>query len=202
MYQMFDIEQLYNNDDNSLDKCVPKTIIVKKMSLNFNEKQSTVINLTDVSAFYQLKQKEDANNLLETLIASVHHEMVVPLKVNVEMAERLIINLAGMPAEKKLAENILIASNIVLMHAHDFIDQRLIEKGSFVPYLQMLNLETTIKETVKIIEVSLIDRNLKILCMVEGLKEHPKIRFDKRRFQQVLLNLLSNATKYQSEGVI
>ena len=137
MYQMFNIEQLYNIDDDSLDKCVPKTIIVKKMSLNFNDKQSTVINLTDVSAFYQLKQKEDANNLLKTLIASVHHEMVVPLKVNVEMAERLINNLAHMPAEVKLVENILIASNLVLMHAHDFIDQRLIEKGSFVPYLQM-----------------------------------------------------------------
>ena len=90
--------------------------------------------------------------------------MLVPLKVNVEMAERLINSLSKMPAEVKLAENILIASNIVLMHAHDFIDQRLIEKGSFVPYLQLLNLATTIEETVKIIEVSLIERNLKILC--------------------------------------
>ena len=70
--------------------------------------------------------------------------MVVPLKVNVDMAERLINNLAKMPAEVKLAENILIASNIVLMHAHDFIDQRLIEKGSFVPFLEMQNLATTI----------------------------------------------------------
>ena len=69
------------------------------------------------------------------MIASVHHEMVVPLKVNVEMAERLINILADTPSELKLAENILIASNLVLMHAHDFIDQRLIEKGSFVPYL-------------------------------------------------------------------
>ena len=67
------------------------------MSLNFNEKESTVINFTDVSDFYQLKKKEDANNLLKTLIASVHHEMVVPLKVNVEMAERLMIKLADIP---------------------------------------------------------------------------------------------------------
>ena len=112
-------------------------MIVQKKSLNFNEKESTVINFTDVSDFYQLKQKEDANNLLKTLIASVHHEMVVPLKVNVEMAERLSIKLTDFPSELKLVENILIASNIVLMHAHDFIDQRLIEKGSFVPYLQL-----------------------------------------------------------------
>ena len=58
---------------------------------------------------------------MKTLIASVHHEMVVPLKVNVEMAERLISSLIHMPAEVKLARNILIASNMVMMHAHDFI---------------------------------------------------------------------------------
>ena len=28
------------------------------------------------------------------------------------------------------------------------------------------------------------------------------VKFDKHRLQQVLLNLLSNATKYQAEGVI
>ena len=99
---------------------------------------------------------------MKTLIASVHHEMVVPLKVNVEMAERLISRLAHLPDEVKLAENILIASNIVMMHAHDFIDQRLIEKGSFAPYLQVQSLETTIEETIKIIKVSLFDRNIEI----------------------------------------
>ena len=92
------------------------------MSLNFKEKESTVINFTDISSFYKLKQKENANNLMKSLITSVHHEMVVPLKVNVEMAERLISRLGHMPAEVKLARNILIASNMVMMHAHDFMD--------------------------------------------------------------------------------
>ena len=101
---------------------MPKTIIVKRMSLIYNEKESTVINFTDISSFYKLKQKEDANNFMKTLITSVHHEMLVPLEVNVEMAKRLISCLVNMPAEVKLARNILIASNMVMMHAHDFID--------------------------------------------------------------------------------
>ena len=31
---------------------------------------------------------------------------------------------------------------------------------------------------------------------------HPTLSFDKRRLQQVLLNLLSNASKFQKKGVI
>ena len=31
---------------------------------------------------------------------------------------------------------------------------------------------------------------------------HSKIQFDKRRFQQVLINILSNAVKFQSNGTI
>ena len=73
----------------------PKTIVIKKINMNFNDKVSTVINFTDVTSVYQLKKKEDANLYLKTLIASVHHEMLVPLKVNVEMAERLINKLAS-----------------------------------------------------------------------------------------------------------
>ena len=132
-YQMFGLDNLFEGLDKHLDEHVHKTIIVKRMSLNFYEKESTVINFTDITSFYQLKQKENANNSMKTLITSVHHEMVVPLKVNVEMAERLISRLVHMPAEVKLARNILIASNMVMMHTHDFMDQRLIEKGIFVP---------------------------------------------------------------------
>ena len=57
----------------------------------------------------------------------------------------------------------------------------------------------TIKETIKILNVSLTDRNISI---VSQIKHDLKLRFDKRRFQQVLLNLLSNATKFQTQGII
>ena len=59
---------------------------------------------------------------MKTLNAQVHHEMIVPLKVNVEMAKRLKKKTKNFPQEKKLVENILVASNMVMLHAHDFID--------------------------------------------------------------------------------
>ena len=74
-----------------------KTIIVKRMKLNFNEVESRVINFTDITSYIRLKHEEEVNNLLKTLNASVHHEMVVPLKVNIEMADRLKSGLRNSP---------------------------------------------------------------------------------------------------------
>ena len=62
--------------------------------------------------------------------------MIVPLNVNLDMALRLKKCLRNFPHELKLAETILISSNIVLLHAHDLLDQRLIEKGTFVANFQ------------------------------------------------------------------
>ena len=56
------------------------------MNLNFNDEECFVISFTDISTYQRLKHEEEVNNLLKTLNASVHHEMLVPLRVNVEMA--------------------------------------------------------------------------------------------------------------------
>ena len=67
------------------------------MKLSFNEVESTVINFTDITSYIRLKHEEEVNNLLKTLNASVHHEMVVPLRVNIEMADRLKSKLKNFP---------------------------------------------------------------------------------------------------------
>ena len=104
------------------------------MTLDFNDDQpSLLVNLTDISTYIKLKEQEDKNTLLKTLNASVHHEMIVPLQVNVEMAKRLKKRLNRFPFERRLIENIIISSQLVLMHSHDFLDKQLIERGVFVP---------------------------------------------------------------------
>ena len=110
-----------------------RTIIVKRMAMNFNDMQASVINFTDISAYKRLQKELEVNNLLKTLNATVHHEMIVPLNVNLDMATRLKKCLKNFPHELKLVDTMLISSNIVLLHAHDLLDQRLIEEGTFVP---------------------------------------------------------------------
>ena len=63
------------------------------MDMIFNEQECQVLNFADITAYKRLKQEEEMNRLLKLLNASVHHEMLAPLKANVDIAERLIKNL-------------------------------------------------------------------------------------------------------------
>ena len=92
------------------DKAVKKTIIVKRMDFMFQEKECQIINITDLTAYIKLQKEEDTNRLLKTLNASVHHEMLAPVKTMIEISQRLIKKLSSFPQEKKMVETMLLSS--------------------------------------------------------------------------------------------
>ena len=69
------------------------------------------------------------------LNASVHHEMLGPLKSNVVFAQKLIKTLKYSSKKKAMAQNIYISSQLLLLHANDLLDHKIIENGGFVPQL-------------------------------------------------------------------
>ena len=69
------------------------------------------------------------------LNASVHHEMLGPLKSNVLFAQKLIKGLKHGSRKKVMAQNIYISSQLLLLHANDLLDHKIIENGGFIPQL-------------------------------------------------------------------
>ena len=85
---------------------------------------------------------------------------------------------------------------MVMMHANDLLDQRIIDNGSFVPNLTSGSIVDTLNEVVELMNTTLTERNLEI-TLEGGLNSLPEVaKFDKRRLQQILVNLLSNGIKY------
>ena len=90
---------------------------------------------------------------------------------------------------------------MILMHANDLLDWRIIEEESFVPNMTISPICCAISEMIDLMNATLVDMNLTIKkLMSKQIFSHAK--FDKRRLQQVLLNLLSNAVKYSKTGTI
>ena len=79
----------YSDLENDKQVVVNKTIIVKKIDFIFNDQSCKVINFTDISTYNRLQKQEEINRLLRALNMSVHHEMLAPLKANMEISMRL-----------------------------------------------------------------------------------------------------------------
>ena len=93
----------------------------------------------------------------------------------------------------------MVSSNILLLHTQDLLDQRIIEYGNFKPCFTLGSVKNAIQDMTNMVNLTLNKRlKIKYTCR-ENIN---LVMFDKRRLQQVLLNLLMNAVKYQEQGHI
>ena len=58
--------------------------------------------------------------------------MTGPLTANVNLSERLLRVISD-PQQTRMLKTILVSSQLVLLHANDLLDQRIIENGNFMP---------------------------------------------------------------------
>ena len=59
---------------------------------------------------------------MKTLNTTVHHEMLAPLRANVDICKRLLDYVKYDEISKKLVQIILVSSQMVMMHANDLLD--------------------------------------------------------------------------------
>lgn len=63
---------------------------MNRCELIINGIESQVLNFTDITTYKLLKQQEETTHLLKALNATVHHEMLAPLRCNIEICARLL----------------------------------------------------------------------------------------------------------------
>ena len=128
--------------------------------------------------------------------------MLAPLRANIDICQRLLRKLKSDESAKKLVQVMLVSSQMIMLHANDLLDQRIIENGHFVPNMTSGSIKETVAEMIDLMNSTLEFKNLKII-LTKNENYIPKFaKYDKRRLQQVPLNLLSNAVKYSQKGTI
>ena len=102
-----DLEAYIMHDEEGTE---PKTLIVNRSTLIINEKESTVMSFSDITAYKRLKKQEEISNLLRAINMTVHHEMLAPLKANIEICGRLIKLLKDHSVQKDMAQILFVSS--------------------------------------------------------------------------------------------
>lgn len=83
--------------------------------------------------------------------------MLGPLSINVEFAEYLIQNLDSGNLKDK-AKLILVASKMVLFHAHDLLDLRFLQTGNFSAKYAEDSIQRAILEITDLIQMTLEEK--------------------------------------------
>ena len=82
-----------------------------------------------------------------------------------------------------MIRTLFVSSQLVLMHASDMLDQRIIQKGEFAPAYSLSNIQNTILDIIELVRMTLEEKKVEIkFSFKEGaVSPNQSLSFDVRR---------------------
>lgn len=166
--------------------------------------QSTDTSFLRNSAMLQRSAEiQEANRLLRLadsakndFLSRMSHELRTPLNAIIGFAQ--LMQLANLPSEEQeSADHILKAGRHLLSLINDVLDLSGIESGHVQLSLEAVELQSVVHEVVDLLGSLAAARGI---VLVTADVPPVVVRADRQRLKQVLLNLISNAIKYNQAG--
>lgn len=141
---------------------------------------------------------EESNRLKSTFLANMSHEIRTPLNAIVGFSQ--ILAITDDEEEKKQFVSIIESNNMLLLQLiGDILDLSKIEAGTLEFVRNEVDLNVLMKELESSMRLKVTDAV--DLCFMDRMPSC-RLYVDKNRLSQVLINLLTNATKFTQEGYI
>ena len=144
---------------------------------------------------------EKASNAKTEFLSSMSHELRTPMDAILGFAQILEHDVAHqqMDLVKDNVDEILVAGRHLLELVNDVLDLAKIETGKYVLDLKEIIVSRAIKDVVSLLSVLTSKNNIKISCDFEG-NDDLSVMVDLRSFRQALINIITNAIKYNKEN--
>ncbi|HEY95151.1 MAG TPA: PAS domain S-box protein [Dehalococcoidia bacterium] len=146
------------------------------------------------------REIERANQMKSEFLASMSHELRTPLNAVIGFSELMLDGITGdiNDEQRECLNDILNSGQHLLELINDVLDLSKVEVGKMEFKPVELDVSDVINEAVQTVKSLLDQKEHSVNVNVEeGIS---RIYADKSRLRQVLLNLLSNATKFTHKG--
>jgi PAS domain S-box-containing protein len=147
-----------------------------------------------------MERAENASRAKSEFLSRMSHELRTPMNAILGFAQIIEMS-APSPQQLKWAGEIRRAGDHLLQMIEDLLDLARIEVGKIVVRIEPLDLATVVAESVALVQPMIDARGLRLVQ--EGGAIQAQVMCDRLRLRQVLVNLLSNAAKYnRDQGTI
>ena len=173
----------------------PQDNIIEMLCINFD---ITELKETERMLIGAKEKAEEADRLKSAFLANMSHEIRTPLNAIVGFSS--LLEEAEDAEEKHLYATIIEENNKLLLQLiSDILDLSKIEAGTFDIIPEQVDVQQLCNELLQSMQVRATEQ-VEILLA----PELPELTFtsDKNRLYQVLLNFVTNALKFTSEGSI
>ena len=173
----------------------PQDNIIEMLCINFD---ITELKETERMLIGAKEKAEEADRLKSAFLANMSHEIRTPLNAIVGFSS--LLEEAEDAEEKHLYATIIEENNKLLLQLiSDILDLSKIEAGTFDIIPEQVDAQQLCNELLQSMQVRATEQ-VEILLV----PELPELTFtsDKNRLYQVLLNFVTNALKFTSEGSI
>lgn len=156
-------------------------------------------DITDLKLAQQ--EAEQASNAKSEFLSHMSHELRTPLNAILGFAQLLEMNKKKNlePRQKEGIRQIRIAGSHLLELINEVLDLSRIETGSFKIFKENTDVTRLLKRLVPLVEPLAIERNIQIENHISDV-EPLYVMADPTRLKQALINLVTNAIKYNREG--
>ena len=139
---------------------------------------------------------ETANRAKSEFLSHMSHELRTPLHAILGFTQ--LIEMGGDEQEiKSYLDEIMLAGEHLLNLINDILDLSKIESGKIDLKMETIDLTETVNECIKLIQPLASNANIAIIF---NDNFESRIEADKKRLKQSILNLMSNAVKYNRQN--